>query len=129
MNHRSSVASHPNNGNPHHHQMHQAGIDVQRDRGMEISDNDVLIDGDDDRGFKLIDDNHVGNKRFEVFLQLYQEEYNRAMLANSVGEMARIVDTILDIVCRKCVRRGRFLERVSVDTGEEGMVSEWYQNG
>ena len=115
--------------NSNQHQMHQPEGEPETERGVVISDNDVLIDGDDARGFKLIDDDHVGNKRFQVFLKLYREEYNRAKISNSQGDMARIVDTILDIVCRKCIRHGRFLERVSYESTEGESKSEWIDLG
>ena len=96
---------------------------------MDITDNDVLIVGDDDHGFKLIDEDHIGNKRFQVFLKLYGEEYRCATSENDEGKMRRIVDTVLDIVCRKCVRRGRFLRRVSTDPIEGGEKSKWIDLG
>lgn len=121
------IGAHNNKYESNQDQTHQH--EVRPSCCLEISDNDVLIVGDDDHGFKLIDDDHIGNKRFQVFLKLYGEEYKCAMFDNNQGEMTRIVDTILDIVCRKCVRRGRFLRRVFSDPVEGGEKSKWEDLG
>jgi hypothetical protein len=93
---------------------------------MTISNYDVLIDGSYEHRFKLMDDDHVGNKRFEVVLNLHRTEYDNANSTQNQEEMERIVGRIITIVCRQCIPRGRFLEKVAVHLEGE---PEWMDLG
>jgi len=88
---------------------------------MKITNYDVLIDASEDDSFRLLNDQHVGNRRFEVVLNIHREEYQNGSLNQDNDEMERIVGKIVDIVCHKCVPNGRFLEKVDfgVSEGEE----------
>lgn len=79
---------------------------------LQITNYDVLIEWSDDDTFHLIDGNHVGNKRFEVFLNLHQDAYSKAKAQGRSEDCDRIVDTLVEIVCHKCVPNGRFLEHI-----------------
>ena len=85
---------------------------------MQISNYDVLLEADE-RSFRMANENHVGNKRFEVFLNLHRETYQQARRRGDNSKCEQIVSLILDIVCHKCIPNGRFLERIR----EEGMPS------
>jgi hypothetical protein len=93
---------------------------------MQITNYDVLLDGGNEGAFQLIDTEHVGNKRFEVFLNLHKEEYEKARVARNQEEMDRIVVKIVDIVCHKCIPNGRFLEKAAIPIEGE---SEWMEIG
>lgn len=93
---------------------------------MTITNYDVLIDGSYEHGFRSMDDEHVGNKRFEVFLNLHRQEYEMAKINQNQGEMEHIVGRIIDIVCHKCVPKGRFLEKFAIRVEGE---SEWIDLG
>mmetsp|Transcript_2487 Transcript_2487/g.3664 ORF Transcript_2487/g.3664 Transcript_2487/m.3664 type:complete len:350 (-) Transcript_2487:235-1284(-) len=85
---------------------------------MQITNYDVLIGSAEDESFKLLNDQHVGNRRFEVVLNLHREEYTKALSNCDHDEMERIVSKIVDIVCHKCVPNGRFLEKVDFGISE-----------
>ena len=92
-----------------------------------ITSYDVLIAADGNERMEMIGKDHVGNRRVQVFLSLHRDQYCNAKLVQNQEEMDYIVDSILDIICSKCIRQGRFLERVkklSNTSGEEWMDLE-----
>lgn len=93
---------------------------------MKITNYDVLIDGGSEATFKLVDQEHVGNNRFEVFLNLHKEEYAREQAAGNQPGMDNIVEKIVDIVCHRCVPNGRFLEKVAIPIEGE---DDWMELG
>jgi len=82
-----------------------------------ISNYDVLLEDKTNNRFtgSTAHANHIGNKRFEVFLNLHRESYNAAKAGGSLEEMNAIVQRIIDIVCNKCVPQGRFFRKNSQD--------------
>mmetsp|Transcript_29035 Transcript_29035/g.43869 ORF Transcript_29035/g.43869 Transcript_29035/m.43869 type:complete len:359 (-) Transcript_29035:89-1165(-) len=94
---------------------------------MQITNYDVLIGSAEDDSFKLLNEQHVGNRRFEVVLNLHREEYTKASSNGDNDEMERIVSKIIDIVCHKCVPNGRFLEKV--DFGISAEVGDNIEDG
>jgi hypothetical protein len=95
---------------------------------MNITNYDVLIEASADETFRLANETHVGNKRFEVFLNLHKESYSKANAQGRHDACDSIVETLIDIVCHKCVPNGRFLERMSNKDPVEG-EDEWMELG
>lgn len=93
---------------------------------MKITNYDVLIDGGCEGSFKLVDQEHVGNNRFEVFLNLHKEEYAKEQAAGNQQGMDIIVEKIVDIVCHRCVPNGRFLEKAAIPIEGE---DDWMELG
>lgn len=101
---------------------------------MQITNYDVLVEASNEDGnFRLANEHHVGNKRFEVFLNLHKESYQDAKKRGDNTACENIVSKILDIVCHKCIPNGRFLERVTeFADGEGGGVEgedQWMELG
>ena len=85
---------------------------------MDVTNYDVLFIASSEGSLNKISAvNHVGNNRFEVFLNLHGEGFNQALVNGDEEECDRIVDKIIDIVCHKCVPKGRFLEKTNDEIG------------
>ena len=93
---------------------------------MQITNYDVLIESSDDDTFCLSHENHFGNKRFEVLLNIHQACYSKAKGQNHQEECNRVVNALIHIVSQQCEPNGRFLERVlNIVEGED----EWKEIG
>lgn len=96
----------------------------------DITNYDVLVEppspGREGGDYQLAKHkSHVGNNRLEVFLNLYQQAYEKAHQAGNQQECSKIVEKIVDTVCHQCVPRGRFL--VSIANHMDRNVSNWEQ--
>jgi len=54
---------------------------------------------------------HIGNRRFQVLIELHRQAYNMAMQRNDAMECERILEKVAHTICFECVPRGRFLEQ------------------
>jgi hypothetical protein len=81
---------------------------------VEVQDFDVLADELPGTVYVVDDyDKQIGNNRFEVLIQMYQEGYNMNYTNNNMKECETIVQKIIDVTCHKqsasSHHRGRFL--------------------
>lgn len=70
---------------------------------------------------------HVGNNRLQVFLDLNRPAYVDAKQRSDLQECNKIVDAIVDTVCNKCVPRGRFLVCRTAAVSNGVPVIQWHQ--
>ena len=81
---------------------------------IEVHDFDVLADELPGTVYVMDDyEKQIGNNRFEVLIQMYQEGYNIHYTKNNMEECDRIVQKIVDVTCHKqsvsTHNQGRFL--------------------
>lgn len=79
-----------------------------RDHAGDFSNYDVLL-AKDMTGDLILDSkqSHIGNNRFQVLLNMHQSEFEDALIAGASADA--VVKRVIDIVCRQCVPKGRFL--------------------
>lgn len=68
---------------------------------------------------------HVGNQRFQVLLNMNQESYRNSQKRGAVDECNQTVDTLVDTVCNQVVPRGRFLVSSSFVVGNAMPTLQW----
>lgn len=68
---------------------------------------------------------HVGNQRFWVLLNMKRKSFGEAHMRHDHNECCRIVDDIIDTVCNQVVPRGRFLVSKNVVVGDGMPVLKW----
>mmetsp|Transcript_24915 Transcript_24915/g.34836 ORF Transcript_24915/g.34836 Transcript_24915/m.34836 type:complete len:567 (-) Transcript_24915:1126-2826(-) len=69
----------------------------------------------------FLKEGHIGNNRFNVFVNLHQAAYIAALSNGNESECETIVEKIINIVCKQCNPNGRFLEQMEstwVDLGQ-----------
>jgi len=68
---------------------------------------------------------HVGNRRFQILIELHRKAYNTATQKNDTIECERILEAVAHTIYDKCVPKGRFLEQ---DMSSPSMYNEgkWY---
>lgn len=78
------------------------------DNNSKILINDVLINHQSQK-LKFAH-NHVGNRRFEVMLQICRDRFLNALNKGKERDCLKIIVDIVDTICHKVVPNGRFLE-------------------
>lgn len=71
--------------------------------------NDILIDHHSHNLLKFAY-SYVGNRRFEIMLQIYRKQFSHAMERGDERSCLNILVNIVDTICHKVIPNGRFLE-------------------
>ena len=103
---------------------------MMEDIGAKFSQYDVLVEppipGVSTEYSLTKHEGHVGNKRFQILLNMKQGSYGDAQRRGDVDECNRTVDNLVDTVCNQVVPPGRFLESKSVVVGNGMPVLQWH---
>ena len=101
-------------GSQQQQQQQQYHHQQQQQPRIEVRDFDVLADELPGVCYDMDDyEKQIGNNRFEVLIQMYQEEYNLNDANNNMEECHKIIQKIVDVTCHKpsvsSHNQGRFL--------------------
>ena len=95
----------------------------------DVSNYDVLLRKHEDSHVEIMSFNdHIGNRRFQIFLDIHRSSYNDALLKNNLQECENILKTIAETICRSCVPKGRFLEQ-DLSKTDPNNVAQWSDLG
>lgn len=79
---------------------------------QDISNYDVLLRKHYDSHVEIMSfSEHIGNRRFQIFLEINRKSFNEALVKNDVDACERITSKIAHIICHSCIPKGRFLEQ------------------
>lgn len=96
---------------------------------FSIGSYDVLMlssDKDDRIRQQFASKDHIGNHRFQVFLQMHRDAYQHAERCSDEIRCVKIAENIIDVICNQCSPKGRFLQKIGMSN--EG-VEEWRDLG
>uniref|UniRef100_A0A6V2NFY2 DUF6824 domain-containing protein n=1 Tax=Ditylum brightwellii TaxID=49249 RepID=A0A6V2NFY2_9STRA len=87
-----------------------------------FNNNDVLLlspvnDSAEDELVRFASSAHIGNRRFEIFLNIYRQQYKLALDRSDKDTQECIAMIIADTICNRCKPRGRFFVKVSNNDG------------
>ena len=78
----------------------------------DISNFDILLHKHEDGHVEMMSFNDtIGNRRFQIFLDIHRRSYNEALHKNDLEECERIIEKVVYTICHSCVPKGRFLEQ------------------
>ena len=94
----------------------------------DVCINDVLLRKYNDSHVEIMSFcNHIGNRRFQIYLDMHRTSYNQALLRNDLKECERISGDIAHSICHCCNPKGRFLEQeVNVNSNN---IQKWCNLG
>jgi len=96
---------------------------------FQISNYDILLRKHKDNHIEMISFNdHIGNRRFQILLEMNRISYNRAMVENGYEGCERVLENMVHALCHECIPKGRFLEQDLTTFSTDG-VAQWYDLG
>ena len=94
-----------------------------------ITSYDILLRRHKDYHIELVSfADFVGNRRFQITLEINRSSYNQALAQNDTEKCEKILNDIAHTICHECIPKGRFLEQVMRST-DNGIVAIWYDLG
>ena len=102
---------------------------------IQVTDYDVLADETAPGAYDLGGPNtgHVGNRRFGVLLEMYQEAFEVSRRLQKGEECRKIAQRIVDVTCHKdvstIVTKGRFLVRPAIPAAEAAAATNGERKG
>ena len=72
--------------------------------------------------------NHIGNRRFQILLEIHRLSYNTAMQENDTSKCDRILHSIAHTICHNCIPNGRFFEQ-DLNSLNEDQELKWNNLG
>ena len=94
-----------------------------------ITSYDILLRRHKDNHVELVSfADFVGNRRFQITLEINRSSYNQAIAQNDTEKCEKILNDIAHTICHECIPRGRFLEQVLRST-DNGIEAIWYDLG
>lgn len=79
---------------------------------FDVTKYDILLRKHENNHVEIMSfGDHVGNRRFQILLEIHRKAYNVAVGKQDSVECESILDDIVRTICHKCVPNGRFLEQ------------------
>ena len=103
--------------------------DINCNIPSDISNYDVLLSKHEDSHVEIMSfSDHIGNRRFQISLDIHRSSYNDALLDNNLEECELILKNVAETICHNCVPKGRFLEQ-DLSRIDANNMAQWYDLG
>lgn len=72
--------------------------------------------------------NHIGNRRFQILLEIHRLSYNATIQENDASQCDRILHSVAHTICHNCIPNGRFFEQ-DMTSWNENQELKWNNLG